>query len=150
MIDLQHEFFSHWYGKCSFVVASFLSFLVGGFDMLLVGLLVISTYDVVIGTSFSLITKDPSLTFNSNIGLMGVMKKILMLATVSIAKYLDIFLGFDVIRNLTVVYYIINNIMSVFELHTLYNVPLPSFINRYLKTWIKNLQMEDEFIDEED
>lgn len=147
---MQGAYWDTWCGKLMIFSLTCFSTLLGGFDAILIALIVIASYDVIIGTLFSLFTSDKDLAFNSNIGFMGVLKKILMLATVSIAKYLDTFLGVGVLRNMTVVYYIINNIMSVFELHILYNVPLPSFIVNSLSTWVMNLNMGGEFSGEED
>lgn len=92
------------------VVGVLLSFL-GGFDILLKALFVFMIVDYITGILSGIINKKLS----SKVGFKGILKKVLILFVIAIAVQLDTIMNTDVIRSITIMFYIANEGISILE-----------------------------------
>lgn len=100
-----------------------MGFLIGDFDGLFKALLVLIVADYITGIIVAVIRKKLS----SEIGAKGIAKKILMLIIVAVANVLDVqILGGGVaLRNITIIFYAANEVISLLENTGALGVPYP-------------------------
>lgn len=106
-------------------VGLFISFLIGGADLLIIILLCFVMTDYVTGLIASAIEGKLS----SQVGFRGIVRKILVFVLVAVSHLLDIAIGWDnhFIRDAVIFSYIINEFISIVENIGRAGVPLPSF-----------------------
>ncbi|MBE5818846.1 MAG: phage holin family protein [Clostridiales bacterium] len=112
-----------------FVITFFSSailWLFGGWDIILSILATVIVCDYVSGVFLAIKTG----TLNSAVGRSGIMKKAATLLVVVIAHQVDIALGNDenIVRNITALFYISNELLSILENAGNIGVPLPKFL----------------------
>ncbi|BDG30977.1 phage holin family protein [Parageobacillus thermoglucosidasius] len=112
-------------------VGSFISFLIGGADLLIIILLCFVMTDYVTGLIASAIEGKLS----SQVGFRGIVRKILVFVLVAVSHLLDIAIGWDnhFIRDAVVFSYIINEFISIVENIGRAGVPLPSFLKKAIQ-----------------
>ncbi|UOE75732.1 phage holin family protein [Parageobacillus thermoglucosidasius] len=112
-------------------VGSFISFLIGGADLLIIILLCFVMTDYVTGLIASAIEGKLS----SQVGFRGIVRKILVFVLVAASHLLDIAIGWDnhFIRDAVVFSYIINEFISIVENIGRAGVPLPSFLKKAIQ-----------------
>lgn len=93
----------------------------GGWDMLLNVLVMFIVTDYVTGLVCAIIEKQLS----SAIGFKGIAKKVFMLVLVGLAYMLDQAIGTEVLRNVTILFYIANEGISILENAGKIGVPYP-------------------------
>ena len=98
----------------------------GGWDMLLYVLVTLIVTDYVTGLVCAIIDKQLS----SAIGFKGIAKKVFMLVLVGLAFMLDKAVGTEVLRNVTILFYIANEGISILENAGKIGVPYPEKIKR--------------------
>ena len=88
-------------------------FLIGDFDGLFKALLVLIIADYITGVIVAVAKKQLS----SEIGAKGIAKKILMLIIVAVANVLDVQIigGGAALRNITIIFYAANEVISLLE-----------------------------------
>lgn len=98
-------------------------FLIGEFDGLFKALLVLIVADYITGVIVAAVKKKLS----SEIGAKGIAKKVLMLIVVAAAHVLDaqIIGGGAALRNVTIIFYAANEIISLLENTSALGVPYP-------------------------
>ena len=107
-----------------------IAFLVGGFDIMLAGLLAIILIDFITGILKAIHNKSLS----SEIMFRGGIKKIGILLVVAAANIIDNALGFSVaLRGVTMGYYIANEGLSILENWAHLGLPLPEKVVNILK-----------------
>jgi toxin secretion/phage lysis holin len=116
-------------------VLTFLTSLLGGWDMLLYSLLLAIVIDYVLGVIKAVVTKQ----YDSHIGWKGLAKKITTLCVIAIASMLDqiLNLGEPWIRTAALYAYIWTEITSILENVSIIGVPIPPFITDVLAQYSK-------------
>lgn len=107
----------------SSAIVSVLTFLVGGFDSLLVSLLIIMGLDFLTGICKAIYKKE----LNSTIGVKGILKKFGYLLIVILATLFDRLIsdGSMAIRTLVIYFFIANEAISILENWGALGLPLP-------------------------
>lgn len=112
----------------------------GGFDEMLIALLIFMICDYLTGVMKAIIKKKVS----SEIGFKGIFKKILILFLVGIAVRLDIILNLDdALRYLVIGFYIANEGISILENAGEMGLPFPKKLKEVL-VQLNNEEKEDE------
>lgn len=92
------------------VVGIIVGFL-GGFDIMLQSLIILMVIDYITGIISGVINKKIS----SHIGFIGILKKMLILLIVCVAVQLDKIMQTDIIRSVTIFFYLANEGISILE-----------------------------------
>lgn len=98
----------------------------GGFDSLLIALLVFIVADYLTGVILAILEKK----LNSKIGFKGIAKKVMILVFVGLASILDIYVigGSSPIREVVIAFYIANEGISIVENSAKIGLPVPQKI----------------------
>lgn len=114
------------------MVGSFIASMLGGWDAGLQTLVVFMVIDFVSGMVVAGVFKKSPKTktgaLESNTGFKGVCKKCMILVFVLIGYCLDMSLGVDYIRNLVIIAFIANELISITENAGLMGLPIPPVI----------------------
>ena len=120
------------------VVGGFLTRFLGGFDMIIITLIIFVAMDYLTGVMKAIVNKELS----SEIGFKGIFKKVLIFFMVGIATQLDIILPTDIrIRYIVIIFYIINEGLSIIENASLLGLKIPQKIKDTLSI-LKNNQKQ--------
>lgn len=105
---------------------SFFTFLFGGFDSLIISLLIIMAIDYLTGVCKAIYKKE----LNSKIGIKGILKKFGYLLIVVLANLFDYLIsdGSLAIRTLIIYFFISNEAISILENWAELGLPLPKRI----------------------
>jgi len=95
--------------------------LLGGWNMMLQVLVGFVVADYITGLIAAWYEKK----LNSDVGLRGIAKKVLLFVPVAIGFWLDQILGQEILRNLSIWFYIANEGLSILENLTTVGVPFP-------------------------
>lgn len=110
--------------------------ILGGFDSQLKIMCIMMVIDWALGTIgaawFQSSNKSDSGGLSSSAGYNGIVKKLLMLLYVAIASTLDGFMGTAFIRSGVIMFFLINELVSITENITAMGVPVPSVISNAL------------------
>lgn len=120
------------------VVATFFTYLFGGWDMAVIVLISLMSLDYATGVIWAFIQK----TLNSEIGFKGLIKKCMILVVLIVAVLLDRMInsGTWVFRTLVCYFYIANEGISLLENISNLGVPIPA----KLKDALAQLNEEEE------
>ena len=129
-------------------IGSLLSFLLGGFDNVMIALLIFMVLDFFSGIILAIVFKNSKKTDNgklsSSAGIIGLSKKIFILFLVALATQLDIVLETSFIRDGTVIGFISMEGISVIENASLAGLPIPKVIKNALEIISKKEKDKDE------
>lgn len=129
-------------------VGSFFSFLFGGFDKLLIALIVFMVIDFLSGLILAIVFKNSNKTRNgrlsSEAGIKGLAKKIFILFIVAVGAQLDLVLGVSFVRDGVVIAFISMEGLSILENVALAGVPVPKVIKNALEVLNKKDDKDDE------
>ncbi|WP_226680624.1 phage holin family protein [Sutcliffiella horikoshii] len=114
-------------GSVSFV-GSMASFLYGGFSSLLMFLIMFVVVDYLTGIMAAYVEKRLS----SRVGFKGIAQKVFIFALVSIAHVLDIILGTNLIKDVTILFYLVNEFISIMENASRLGVPIPNILKKVI------------------
>lgn len=117
-----------WFKTVFVVLGTSISTALGGWDLALKVLVVFVILDYVTGIMAAWFEKK----LNSDIGLKGITKKILLFVPVALGYYLDQVLGQEVFRNLAVFFYLANEGLSIIENLSRCGVPVPDVLKNAL------------------
>lgn len=117
------------------VIGGVLGHFLGGFDMLLMTLITFTIMDYLTGVMKAVANHEVS----SEVGFRGIFKKILVFFVVGIAVSLDNVFGATDLRYLAIVFYIVNEGISIIENAVELGLPIPEQI----KTVLNNLNKKD-------
>ncbi|MBP3347715.1 MAG: phage holin family protein [Clostridia bacterium] len=108
------------------VVSSATFWLIGAWDMVLGILATVIVCDYISGVLYAIKTK----TLSSQVGRAGLMKKAATLLVVVVAHQVDVALGNteDIVRNITALFYISNELLSILENAGNIGIPLPKVL----------------------
>lgn len=116
--------------KMSFsAIMSALSYLLGGFDGLLIALLFCIVADYITGVLAALYEKK----LNSQIGFRGIIKKVVILIIVALSVEISAITGANSIRDLVICFYIANEGISILENAGRMDVPFLSKLKELLE-----------------
>ncbi|HOF43218.1 MAG TPA: phage holin family protein [Bacilli bacterium] len=128
-------------------IGSLLSFLLGGFDNVMIALLIFMVLDFFSGIILAIVFKNSKKTDNgklsSSAGIIGLSKKIFILFLVALATQLDIVLETSFIRDGTVIGFISMEGISVIENASLAGLPIPKVIKNALEIISKKEKDKD-------
>lgn len=129
-------------------IGSFASYLFGGFDKLLIALVIFMIIDFLSGLILAIVFKNSSKTKNgrasSEAGIRGLAKKIFILFLVTVATQLDLVLGTSIVRDGVVIAFISMEGISILENATLAGLPVPRIIKNALEVLSKGEDKKDE------
>lgn len=129
-------------------IGSLLSFLLGGFDNVMIALLIFMVLDFLSGLILAIVFKNSKKTDNgklsSSAGIIGLSKKIFILFLVALATQLDIILETSFIRDGTVIGFISMEGISIIENASLAGLPIPKVIKNALEIISKKEKDKDE------
>lgn len=129
-------------------IGSFFSFLFGGFDKLLIALIVFMVIDFLSGLILAIVFKNSNKTRNgrlsSEAGIKGLAKKIFILFIVAVGAQLDLVLAVTFVRDGVVIAFISMEGLSILENVALAGVPVPKLIKNALEVFNKKDDKEDE------
>ena len=129
-------------------IGSLLSFLLGGFDNVMIALLIFMVLDFFSGIILAIVFKNSKKTDNgklsSSAGIIGLSKKIFILFLVALATQLDIVLETSFIRDGTVIGFISMEGISIIENASLAGLPIPRVIKDALEIINKKEKDKDE------
>jgi toxin secretion/phage lysis holin len=128
-------------------IGSLLSFLLGGFDSVMIALLIFMVIDFLSGLILAIIFKKSKKTesgrLSSQAGILGLTKKIFILFLVAVSTQLDIILGTTFIRDGTVIGFISMEGISIVENASLAGLPIPRVIKNALEIISKKEKDKD-------
>ena len=129
-------------------IGSIFSYLFGGFDKLLIALIVFMVIDFLSGLILAIVFKNSNKTKNgrlsSEAGIKGLAKKIFILFIVAVGTQLDLVLGVRFVRDGVVIAFISMEGLSILENVALAGVPVPKIIKNALEVLNKKDDKEDE------
>lgn len=112
-------------------LGSFIFFLVGEWNYLLMALVALVAVDYVTGTVAAFIDKSLS----SKVGFRGIAKKVFIFALVMMANFMDQIFWPDnhFIRDITILFYILNEMISITENAGRVGLPVPAVIKQAIE-----------------
>lgn len=112
------------------VIATYLSWILGGWDMALKLLLIAIIVDYISGMISGYIKGELS----SKVGLKGILKKVMYLMVVAVASIIDTTASSNgAIRELVIYYFISNECLSILENAAKAGLPVPNILSSKLK-----------------
>lgn len=130
------------------VLASMISYLVGGFSTALIALCIIMAVDIATGLTNALVFKKSKKTLNgrasSQQGIKGITKKFLILFMVVVAHQMDLILKVSFIRDGVIVAYAAMEALSVVENMAFMGLPVPKVVMDALEIMNKKNEKSDE------
>lgn len=113
-----------------------ISAILGGFDYLIYVLILVIVCDYVSGIlAAALFQKSPKSTnggLDSNAGFKGLVKKCMIILCVAIAAGVDHIINGEIFRNMVIIGFIVNELISFLENLSLMGVKYPEVMNRML------------------
>ena len=120
------------WGGVSVVAGSFLSYLCGWDDTVTV-LLWLMVLDYLSGIMSAYI--NPNEALDSRKGYKGIVKKLMTLILVSLAHFMDVATGQDIVKNIVVLFFIGNEGLSIVENAAKAGLPIPESLKSTLKQY---------------
>lgn len=112
-------------------------------------LLLLMIIDLIVGFTVSAVwhksSKTKSGKVSSKVMFKGIVKKILTLVLVVVAYQIDILLGYDVIRHVAIIAFIVQEIISIIENVAITGIKAPDIITKALD--VLERSVKDEFSD---
>jgi toxin secretion/phage lysis holin len=109
----------------------------GGIDALLVALIVFMAVDYLTGLAVAIVFHKSKKTAgggaSSKEGFKGIVKKVCILLLIGLAHEVDVIVGADYIRAVTIMFFIANEGLSVLENLGLMDIKYPAFLTRALE-----------------
>ena len=107
-------------------------------------LLLLMVIDLVVGFTVSAVwhksSKTKSGKVSSKVMFKGIVKKILTLVLVVVAYQIDILLGYNVIRHITIIAFIVQEIISIIENIAITGIKTPDIITKALDVLEKEVK----------
>ena len=109
-------------------------------------LLLLMVIDLIVGFTVSAVwhksSKTKSGKVSSKVMFKGIVKKILTLVLVVVAYQIDILLGYDVIRHIAIIAFIVQEIISIIENIALTGIKAPDIITKALDVLERSVKDE--------
>ena len=111
------------------IIGGFIASMIGGFDTVLITLIVFMTIDIITGLILAGVFKSSSKTetgcLNSKAIFKGLIKKMCICLCIIVSNYLDMISGSEAIRNIVCFWFIASEGMSILENIGSMGVPIP-------------------------
>ncbi len=118
------------YIRSGFIIGlSYLNYFLGGFDTLMITLLLFMLVDYISGVINAIIKKKLS----SQVGVKGICKKIYIILLVGCINLLGNAIGINELRYLVITFYLANEGISILENATEIGLPIPEKIREVLQ-----------------
>lgn len=125
------------------VIAGAVSWLYGDINGMLIALLVAIVTDYVTGLIKGAVNKK----LDSNVGFIGILRKVLILVMVALAHLLDEAVGTgETWRNMIIAFYLANEFLSIIENCTACGLPVPKGLKKFLADMKKDNEAKKETI----
>lgn len=108
---------------------TFLGYFLGGFDTMMITLLLFMVVDYLTGVAVAIKQKK----VNSKIGFIGIVKKIVILLLIGSVNLLSIAINIDGLRYIAIAFYLANEGISIIENSSKLKVPIPQKIKDVLE-----------------
>ena len=118
-----------WFKAAAAAVGAFITWLVGGWDGLVICLCVFMGLDYLTGVIGGIVHKNLS----SEIGFKGILRKMVVLVILAVAVLVDSLIDQQILRDLVCYFYIANEGISILENAGKIGVPLPDKLMDVLK-----------------
>lgn len=128
--------FSMVFGAIGGLIVSFL----GGWDGLAVTLVTLIALDYITGVLKAIYSKELS----SEIGVKGIIRKVLILIVVGLAVLLETNFGIPAIREIVMMFFIANEAISLLENIAQMDIPIPDKLKEVLLQLRENNKKEEE------
>lgn len=119
----------------------------GGWNILLTILIVLNVLDYATGLAVAIVFRRSPKTdtggANSAVGAKGICKKIFIWIIVLVASLIDRAIGLDYLRNVVVLFYIVNEVLSIIENGGLMGVPIPPILTKTIDVLHKKVTSEE-------
>lgn len=102
--------------------------LLGGWDKLIMALLILMVLDYITGLIKGIYNKELS----SEIGFKGLLKKVLILVVVAVAVIAEQHLGIHAIREIVIMFFAVNEAISILENASQMGLPIPAKLKEVL------------------
>lgn len=113
------------------VIGGFLGYYIGGIDTLITALIIFVIMDYVTGVTAGWYTK----TLSSDIGLRGIVKKIMLFVLVAVAVQVDLVFGSNnVLRSAVIFFLLANEGLSILENLGKMDIGIPPMIKKALES----------------
>lgn len=116
---------------------TWIGWLVGGYDTMMITLLLFIVIDYVSGVMCGISNKDLS----SEIGFKGIFKKIMIILLVGITNLLGVAIAIDGLRYIVISFYLANEGISIIENASILGLPVPQKVKDVLEQ-LKNTSNE--------
>lgn len=110
-------------------VGTSIGYFLGGFDIMLITLLIFMVIDYITGIMCAVINK----TLSSEIGFRGIFKKLLIILLVGLVNLLGKSINIEGLRYIAISFYIANEGLSIIENASIIGVPIPEKIKDILE-----------------
>ena len=125
------------------VIAGALTWLYGELNGMLIALLVAIVTDYITGIIKGAVKKK----LDSNVGFIGILRKVLILVMVALAHLLDEAVGTgDTWRNMIIAFYLSNEFLSIIENCSACGLPVPKGLKKFLADMKKDNEAKKETI----
>lgn len=125
-----------WICAAGGAIGSFITYLVGGWDIAVITLIIFMCIDYISGwvcaAIFHKSQKTESGGYDSKVGFKGLLKKVMIILLIIVAHCLDNILGINYVRSGVCIAFMVNEGMSILENAGLMGVPLPNVITKAL------------------
>ena len=113
------------------VLGTAVVYYLGGIDITLRALFVFMVLDYFTGVMRAAVYKE----IDSCVGLKGIVKKVCLLILVAVATQVDLVIGTDVARSVTILFLAANEALSILENASAIGAPVPDTLRRTLASW---------------
>ena len=120
------------------VIITWIGWLIGGYDTMMIALLLFMIIDYLSGVMCAVINKKLS----SKIGFKGIFKKIMIILLVGITNLLGQATGIDGLRYIVISFYLANEGISIIENASILGLPVPKKVKDVLEQ-LKETTSED-------
>ena len=110
-------------------IITWIGWLVGGYDTMMITLLLFMVIDYISGVMCGISNKDLS----SEIGFKGIFKKIMIILLVGITNLLGVAIGVDGLRYIVISFYLANEGISIIENASILGLPVPQKVKDVLE-----------------
>ncbi len=110
-------------------VITWIGWLIGGYDTMMITLLLMMAMDYISGIMCGIYKKELS----SSVGFKGIFKKVMIILLVGITNLLGQAIGVEGLRYITISFYLANEGISIIENATILGLPVPQKVKDVLE-----------------
>lgn len=132
------------------LIGGFFTYLLGGWTEGMKTLVILMVIDYISGVIVAAVFKNSSKTIggglNSNVGFKGLVKKFFELMIVAAMVRIDIMLGITYLRDLCIIGFVLNEMISITENAGLMGIPLPPVVTKAIELLNEKVGADNENI----